>query len=121
MEICGANLYGHGTALIAATGGFLGGTSMMLYMRPASVADGLRRVVISVIAALLLTRMATEQIFDSAEATSEISMGVAFGLGFLSWSLLGAVAKFFERRQDQDIFGLIKTVKSEASDIRKPD
>lgn len=113
MEICGANLYGHGTALIAATGGFLGGTSMMLYMRPSSVSDAARRVLISVVSALLLTRIVTEQVFGDAD--SEVAIGVAFCLGFLAWSILGAIARYFDDRKDANIITMLSDYKSVGS------
>lgn len=113
MEICGANLYGHGAALIAATGGFLGGTSMMLYMRPSSLGDAARRVLISVVSGVLLARVVADQLLGSKE--SEVVLGVAFALGFLAWSLLGAIARYFDDRKEANIITMLQDYRSVGS------
>lgn len=95
--------------ILSAIGGFLGGTSMMLYMRPASLTDALRRIAISVLSAAMLTALAAKEMFG--DYGSEIVMGTGFGIGFVAWSLLGAVAKFFEVRQGQDIVQMAKAAK----------
>lgn len=100
--------------ITSATGGFLGGTSMMLYMRPGSLVDALRRGGVSVVGALMFAPLASEKLFD--HIGSETIMGCAFAIGFTSWSLLGAVAKFFESRQGQDIVQLAKAAKPTESE-----
>lgn len=100
--------------ILSATGGFLGGTSMMLYMRPSDAMDGLRRIAISVLAAVMLSALVARELFDSVG--SEIVMGTAFGIGFMAWSILGAVAKFFQGRQNDDIVQMMKSV----NEVRNP-
>lgn len=97
--------------ILASTGGFLGGTSMLLYMRPAGAMDAARRIVVSTMSAAMLTVPVADKLFE--QTGSEIVMGTAFGIGFVAWSLLGAVAKFFEARQGQDIVQMAKAVKPE--------
>lgn len=99
------------TNILASTGGVLGGTSMMLYMRPSGIADAVRRVVVSTVSAAFLTVPIADKLFEKPD--SEIVMGIAFAVGFVAWSLLGAVAKFFEARQGQDIVQMAKAVKPE--------
>jgi hypothetical protein len=97
--------------IFSATGGFLGGTSMMLYMRPSGMLDAIRRCIVSVLSSSMLTVPVAEKIFD--EVGAEVVMGTAFAIGFVAWSMLGAIAKFFENRQGQDIVQLAKSVKPE--------
>lgn len=106
------------TRVLAAVGGFLGGTSMLLYMRPADMTDAIRRMVISVLSAVMLTGLAAKELFSAAGP--EIIMGTAFGIGFIAWSLLGAVAKFFEGRQNQDIVQMMKAVNEAKSPSVQP-
>jgi hypothetical protein len=104
--ICGPgdSMYLH---LISSGGGFLGGVSMLLYMRPSGVADGLRRVVISTVAGALLASTVAEKGFGAD--TPELVASAAFLVGFTAWSLLGATARFFESRKDTDIIGMMKS------------
>lgn len=95
--------------LLSSTGGLLGGSSMMLYMRPSSVVDAVRRCVVSVVSAAMLTVPVADKLFDVAD--SEVIMGVGFAVGFVAWSLLGAVAKFFENRSGQDIVQMAQAAK----------
>jgi len=60
--------------VLAATGGFLGGTSMLIYMKPSDLADAVRRVIVSIVAAAMLTVPVAEKIFDTYG--SEIIMGL---------------------------------------------
>ena len=108
---CPADLPETAVKVLSSTGGFLGGSSMLLYMRPANIGDAVRRCVVSVVAAAMLTGPVADKLFD--QTGSEILMGVGFGIGFVAWSLLGAVAKFFEVRQGQDIVQMAKAVKPE--------
>lgn len=95
--------------VLCAIGGFLGGTSMMLYMRPSSMADALRRIGVSVVLAIMLAEPAAEKVFT--KVGSEALMGTSFVLGFIAWNILGAVAKFFETRQDEDIVQMVSAAK----------
>lgn len=95
--------------VLCLIGGFLGGTSMMLYMRPASIADALRRIVVSVVLAAMVAEPVAERIFS--KLNSEVVMGTSFVLGFIAWSILGAIAKFFEARQGDDIVQMVAAVK----------
>ena len=111
---CPADLPETAVKVLSSTGGFLGGSSMMLYMRPVNLADAARRCVVSVIAAAMLTVPIASKMFD--QSGSEILMGVGFGIGFIAWSLLGAIAKFFDARQGQDVVQMMKDV----NEVRTP-
>jgi hypothetical protein len=85
---------------------------MMLYMRPASVSDAIRRIAVSVVLAIMLAEPAAEKVFT--KVVSQALMGTAFVLGFIAWNLLGAVAKFFETRKDEDIVQMVSAAKLES-------
>ena len=101
---------GDTSRIIATTGGFLGGSSMLLYMRPKNIPDAIVRIVVAVIAAAMLSDVLAEKLFG--ESTSQAIMGTAFVIGFTAWNVLGATAKFFENRQNADIVDMAKDVNS---------
>jgi hypothetical protein len=98
-----------GLLIISCAGGFLGGLSMIVYMRPSSAMDGIRRVVVSTIAGALMAEFTATKLFGSKEP--ELVMASAFLIGFMAWNVLGATAKFFENRQHEDIVGMLKSAK----------
>lgn len=95
--------------LISAGGGLLGGISMMVYMRPSSLGEGLRRILISTVAGGLLASTVAHKFFGSE--APELVASTAFLLGFTAWSLLGSIAKFFENRKDDDILAMVRSYK----------
>ena len=102
--------------VISAIGGFLGGASLLVFMKPTSPQDGIRRILVSSVAASMLAPIAAAKIFDmTSDNDSQILMGCAFGVGFVAWNLLGAVAQFFANRQGKDIVEMTK----DASEITK--
>ena len=92
-----------------AAGGFLGGTSLMAYTKPASIGQALVRMGVSTAAASMLSPLVMQKIFGS-DADLQMLGGVAFAIGFVAWNVLGAVALFFERRKNLDAKELIKGV-----------
>ena len=95
--------------LISAIGGFLGGTSILVYMPAKDWADAIKRVGVSIVAATMLSVPLAGKLFD--DVNNENLMGTAFVVGFAAWFLLGAIAKFFENKQGKDILQLTKDVK----------
>lgn len=95
--------------LISAIGGFLGGTSILVYMPAKDWADAIKRVGVSIVAATMLSVPIAGKLFD--DVNNENLMGTAFVVGFAAWFLLGAIAKFFENKQGKDILQLTKDVK----------
>ena len=115
---CVADLTEVSVKVLSAVGGFLGGTSMLLYMRPVDMNDAIRRMIISVLSSVMLTGLTAREMFSVSGP--EVIMGTAFGIGFMAWSLLGAVAKFFAGRQDQDIVQMMKSVNEARSPSVQP-
>lgn len=93
--------------IVTSGGGFLGGLSMLVYMRPRTVREGFSRILVSTVAASLLAALLSEKLFG--DETPELMGAAAFLIGFSAWSLLGAVARFFETRQGDDIVSMLKS------------
>lgn len=104
---CDEVIIGSSAKVISAVGGFLGGASLLVYIRPKTLNDGVVRVGVSTAAAVMLAPVVVAKVFDAnAEADSQLLMGCAFGIGFVAWNILGAVAQFFAARQGKDIVQL---------------
>lgn len=96
---------------VSAAGGFLGGSSLLVYMKPKDLKDALMRVAVTTIAATMTAPAISLKLLDND--TPEVLGGVAFGVGFIAWNVLGAVAQFFANRQGQDIKELVKGAKDD--------
>lgn len=93
---------------VSAAGGFLGGSSLLVYMRPASLKEAIMRVLVTTVAATMTAPAISLKLLDNE--TPEVLGGVAFGVGFIAWNVLGAIAQFFANRQGQDIKQIVKGV-----------
>lgn len=98
------------TKVLAGIGGFLGGTSMLVYLPAKCWRDAVRRVFVGVMASVMLSATVSNYMFNDKYDSEEL-MSVAFGIGFAAWFLLGAIAKFFEKRQEMDIVQMAKDTK----------
>jgi len=96
---------------VSAAGGFLGGSSLLVYMKPATLKEALMRVGVTTIAAMMTAPAISLKLLDND--TPEVLGGVAFGVGFIAWNVLGAVAQFFQNRQGQDIKELVKSAQDD--------
>ena len=91
---------------VSAAGGFLGGSSLLVYMKPASIKEALMRVAVTTVAATMTAPAISLKLLDND--SPEVLGGVAFGIGFVAWNVLGAIAQFFANRQGQDIKQIVK-------------
>jgi len=96
---------------VSAAGGFLGGSSLLVYMKPSGIKDALMRVAVTTIAATMTAPAISLKLLDND--SPEVLGGVAFGVGFIAWNVLGAIAQFFANRQGQDIKELVKGAKDD--------
>jgi hypothetical protein len=99
-------------------GGFWGGACMFVYMRPENIPDALVRLTVAVMVSNMLTQLVGAYITKNQSA-GEL-WGVSFLLGFSAWSLFGAMARFFAKRQGYDIVDMARDVKSASGDIKLP-
>lgn len=96
---------------VSAAGGFLGGSSLLVYMKPKTLQEAVIRVGVTTITALMVSPAISLKLLDSQ--APEVLAGVGFGVGFISWNVLGAIAVFFQQRQGQDITQMVKGVKGD--------
>ena len=99
------------THFASAFAAALGGSSMMVYLQPATVKEAAVRLGVSVGAGTMLAPTITRKIFDDPVTDIHVIAGVSFAVGFLAWSTLGAVARYFEHRRTQDAVQLYQEVK----------
>lgn len=96
---------------VSAAGGFLGGSSLLVYMRPKDAKEAAIRVAVTTVTALMTAPAISLKLLDNT--TPEVLGGVAFGIGFIAWNVLGAIAQFFENRQGKDIVQIVKDTKND--------
>ena len=96
---------------MSAAGGFLGGISLMVYIKPKDLKEATIRAAVSTVAALLVAPAITYKIFEPDPISPETIGGIAFGVGFIAWNILGAIAIYFQSRQGQDVVQLYKGAK----------
>ena len=99
------------TKLIAALGSFLGGSVLMAFMKPNSIPEAIVRGFVTTVLGFIFTPVVVVKIGWDINDPEEVIM-VAFCIGFGGWTLLGAMANFFRKNQDKDIFEVYDNVKS---------
>ena len=104
-------LEGVTTKLIAALGSFLGGSVLMAFMKPNSIPEAIVRGFVTTVLGFIFTPVVVSKIGWNIHDPEEVIM-VAFCIGFFGWTLLGAMANFFRKNQDKDIFEVYDSVKS---------
>lgn len=94
---------------LTVMGGFCGGIAMFIYVKPSTLADSFVRAVVCVMAANMLTQLLASYLTKN-QTTGEM-WGVAFMVGFVSFPVMAAVARFFENRKASDISDMVKEIK----------
>lgn len=102
--------------IASAIGGIFGGASMMTFIAPKSIADAFARGSVSTGCAIIFaTPLLTLFKFEHDWETQLMAGAV---VGFLAYSILGAVANFFIKRQKSDIFEIASSIKKKATHLR---
>lgn len=109
------------TAKIAsAIGGLLGGMSIMTFIKPRTISEAFARGGVSTGAAIIFaTPVLTALSLPTHWEMQLMSGGI---IGFLAYSVLGAVARFLVKTQDDDIVEIAQKVRGNQpySEHKKP-
>ena len=96
----------------SALGGLLGGLTMMAYIRPISITDAALRGGISTGTGIIFS----QPIIEWLNVTNSLEFLTLFGfiIGFLSWSVLALVARFFKKaeKEEKDIIDVVRDIKN---------
>ena len=97
------------TKIASAIGGLVGGFTMMSYIKPKTINEAFTRGAVSCGSAIIFA-VPIMQIFNAAE---NWQMQLMFGalVGFVSYSVLGASARFFEKTKEYDIVEIVNKVR----------
>ena len=95
---------------LTGMGGLCGGLAMFVYIQPKSTPDAFVRIVVSIMVSNMLTQLIGSLITHS-QSPSEL-WGVSFLLGFSAWSVFGAFARFFAKREGHDIVEMARDARS---------
>lgn len=109
----------HDLHFLTVMGGFWGGVCMFVYMRPENIPDAFVRLTVAIMVSNMLTQLVGAYITRN-QSTGEL-WGVSFLLGFSAWSVFGAMARFFAKRQGHDIVDMARDVKKVSGDVKLPD
>jgi hypothetical protein len=99
--------------IAAAIGGLFGGASMMTFIRPKSISEAFIRGGLSTGCAIIFSTPVIHLI--NLTDDWEIQLMTGGIIGFLAYSILGAVANFFIKNEQSDIFELVTKVKNKTN------
>lgn len=105
--------------LTAALGGLIGGASIMSYIRPHSIGEAFARGGTSTGAAIIFAGPCLVAL--GLPAGWEMQLVAGFVIGFVAYSVLGAVANFLDRNKDKDIVELVKVARGDVEPKVKPE
>lgn len=98
------------TAKIAsAIGGLFGGMSMMSFIKPRTISEAFARGGISTGAAIIFATPLLTTLNLSSNWEMQLMAGGT--VGFVAYSILGAVANFFSKNREDDIVDLANKVR----------
>jgi hypothetical protein len=102
--------------IASAIGGIFGGASMMTFIAPKSIADAFARGSVSTGCAIIFTSPLLH--LFNIEINWETQLMGGGIIGFLAYSILGAIANFFIKNQKSDIFEIAERVKRRTSRLK---
>ena len=97
------------TKIASAIGGLFGGSAMMSFIKPTSIGEAFARGGVSTGSAIIFADPALVLIHLPTDWEMQMMSGGI--IGFLAYSILGAVARFFDKNKDDDILTLVKKAK----------
>lgn len=105
--------------LTAALGGLVGGASIMSYIRPHSIGEAFARGGTSTGAAIIFAGPLLQVL--RLPTGWEMQLVSGFVIGFVAYSLLGAVANFLDRHQESDITEMVRAARGDIEPKTKPE
>lgn len=109
---------GYISAKIAAMiGGFLGGATILTFIRPQTIGEAFIRGGVSVGSATIFSTPVLDMLH--MEQNWEYQAMAGFCIGFVAYSVLGMVANFLLKNHNKDIVTVVKEVKSGSSDKKE--
>jgi hypothetical protein len=105
--------------LTAALGGLVGGASIMSYIRPHSIGEAFARGGTSTGAAIIFAGPLLVAL--RLPTGWEMQLVSGFVIGFIAYSVLGAVANFLDRHKERDIVDLVKAARGDIEPETKPE
>jgi hypothetical protein len=97
------------TKTTSMIGGFLGGATVLAFIKPQTIGEAFTRGSISTGSAMIFG-VPLLQLMEMPN-NWENQLMIGFCVGFLSYSILGMVANFLKRNRDKDIVEVINDIK----------
>jgi len=95
--------------IASAIGGFFGGAGMMSFIKPRSISEAFMRGAMSTGSAIIFADPVLRVVGIASDWEMQLMSGGV--VGFLAYSLLGAVANFFKQNEKADIVTLVNKAK----------
>lgn len=107
------------TKVAAAIGGLMGGIGFMAFLKPKSIMDAAIRGGVSTGTAIIGSAVSLEMIGLPVNIEYSLFMGAV--IGFVSWGVLGLVARFFIKAEEtnQTILDVVKEIKETKPEVKK--
>jgi hypothetical protein len=95
--------------IASSLGGLFGGAGMMSFIRPKTIGDAFIRGGVSTGSALIFADPAVAMLGIAGGWESQLMAGAV--IGFVAYSVLGAIANFFRKTENADIFEMVEAAK----------
>lgn len=98
------------TAKIASMiGGFFGGAAILTFIKPKTIGEAFIRGGVSVGTAIIFSSSLLEM-FKLSNSVENYAMS-GFCVGFLAYSVLGMIANFLQKHQNNDIVSVVNDIR----------
>jgi hypothetical protein len=98
-----------GAKIAAMIGGFIGGSTILTFIRPKTIGEAFTRGGTSVGSAMIFSTPLLHALDWPTDWETQLMAG--FCIGFVAYSILGMVANFFIRKKDDDIVEVVSDIK----------
>jgi hypothetical protein len=98
-----------GAKIAAMIGGFIGGSTILTFIRPQTIGEAFTRGGTSVGSAMIFSTPLLHALDWPTDWETQLMAG--FCIGFVAYSILGMVANFFIRKKNDDIVEVVSDIK----------